>query len=165
MSGAAVGFLDVERVVVPRALADAAQDHLRAVGRQGFEGFALWAGRRAGAEFRVEDTIIPAQQGLRSEDGLCVAVGGEELFRINRHLFASGQTLVAQLHSHPTDAYHSTTDDAYPIVTTAGALSLVVPDFAVRRFSLAECAVYRLDPGRGWVELAPTAAARLVCIT
>ena len=156
------GFLDLERVLVPMSLATSANEHLRRVGRDGYEGFALWAGRREGSSFHVLETVIPAQQGIRSEEGVCVTVNGDELFRINVHLYERGLALVAQLHSHPGEAYHSDTDDAFPIATTSGALSLVVPDFAVRAFSLDRCAVYRLLPGRGWVGLPPPEVRRLI---
>jgi hypothetical protein len=160
-----MGFLDLEELVVPRRLADAAQKHLREVGRSGNEGFALWIGRRTGRVFHVDETLIPEQRGLQFNSGVCVTVGSEELFRINKYLYATGRQLVAQLHSHPTDAYHSETDDAYPIATTAGSFSLVVPDFAARPFSLDECAVYRLVPGDGWLEFPAPAVRRLIRIS
>jgi len=163
--GGATGFLDLEELVVPRHLADVAQAHLRAVGRRGNEGFALWIGRRNENAFRVEETLIPEQRGLRFNSGVCVTVGSEELFRINRYLYSTGRQLVAQIHSHPTEAYHSETDDSYPIATTAGAFSLVVPDFAVRPFSLDECAVYRLVPGDGWLEFPASAVRRAIQLT
>jgi hypothetical protein len=149
------GLMDVERVIVPLSLADAANEHLRRVGQEGYEGFALWTGRREGPVFRVLETIIPAQRGIRSEEGVCVRVDGDELFRLNVHLYERGYSLIAQLHSHPGAAYHSDTDDAFPIATTSGALSLVIPDFAVHPFSLDTCAVYRLLPGHGWVGVRP----------
>jgi len=45
------------------------------------------------------------------------------------------------------------TDDAFPIATTAGSLSLVIPDFASRPFALPECAVYRLSATGKWEKL------------
>jgi hypothetical protein len=36
----------------------------------------------------------------------------------------------AQVHTHPRRAFHSTTDDRFPIVSTPGFLSLVLPRFA-----------------------------------
>lgn len=163
--GTATGFLDLEALHVPRRLADAAQHHLRLVGRQGNEGFALWIGRRAGHVFHVDETVIPEQRGLQFASGVCVTVGSEELFRINKYLYATGRQLVAQLHSHPTDAYHSETDDTFPIATTAGAFSLVIPDFAVRPFSLEECAIYRLVPDNGWLEFPAPAVRRVIRLT
>ena len=36
-----------------------------------------------------------------------------------------------QVHTHPFEAFHSPTDDAYPIVHSTGFLSLVIPRFAL----------------------------------
>lgn len=165
VASTAQGFLGVERLIIPRRLADAAQEHMRKVGRLGSEGFALWLGHRDGTSFQVDQTLIPEQQGLKVGKGVCVTVGGEELFRINRYLYTTGRQLIAQLHSHPTDAYHSETDDTFPIATTAGAFSLVVPDFAVRPFALDDCAVYRLVPKEGWLELPLSAVRRVIHLT
>lgn len=162
---AAEGFLGVTRLVVPCRLATAAQEHMRKVGRAGNEGFALWVGRRDGSRFEVDETLIPKQEGMKVDSGVCVTVGREELFRINRYLYTTGRLLIAQLHSHPTDAYHSKTDDTFPIATTAGAFSIVIPDFAVRPFALDDCAVYRLAPKEGWLELPLPAARRVIHLT
>ena len=35
-----------------------------------------------------------------------------------------------QVHTHPDEAFHSATDDAFPIVHLPGFLSLVIPNFA-----------------------------------
>jgi hypothetical protein len=35
-----------------------------------------------------------------------------------------------QVHTHPSEAFHSPTDDDYPIVHSTGFLSLVIPNFA-----------------------------------
>lgn len=159
------GFLDLEEVRVPRRAADEAQAHLRNVGENGFEAFALWAGVRSERRFFVKETIIPAQTGYRLPDGVCVTVGPEELHRINVWLYEHEMTLIAQLHSHPEEAFHSDTDDAFPIATTLGSLSLVLPDYASRPFNLQECAVYRLMPKTGWTPVSPGAAARLIIVT
>jgi JAB domain-containing protein similar to deubiquitination enzymes len=147
------GFLSIKRIIVPREAIAEAHAHLRRVGRAGFEGFALWAGVSAGQSFMVRQTVIPTQKGIKAEKGVCVRVESEELHRINVWLYEHRYTLIAQIHSHPTDAYHSETDDEYPIVTTLGGISIVVSDFAQRSFTLEECAVYRLTQAEGWVEL------------
>ena len=89
---------------------------------------------------------------------------GNALHELNVWLRRNGERLVAQVHSHPTDAYHSGMDDDFAIVTAAGSLSLVVPDFAVRAFSVAECAVYRLTGDGRWAEVLPRKAAALVAV-
>lgn len=137
-------------VRTPLAVADATQRHLRASGRQGLEGMALWAGHVDGDQFRVSEVIVPQQQGHRTEHGLAVSVPGDELHRINIYLHRQGLRLIAQIHSHPTEAYHSDTDDRYAIATALGSLSIVVPDFAVRPFALNDCAVFRLSKRPWW---------------
>ncbi|QIN84646.1 hypothetical protein GBA63_19810 [Rubrobacter tropicus] len=158
------GLTSVASVRVPRELALEAHDYLRRVGQHGAEGFALWAGELRNGVFLVTRTRIPEQRHLRTESGVLVLVEAEELFRTNMWLYREGLTLIAQLHSHPTDAYHSETDDAMPIVAAVGGLSLVVPYFARHPFSLADYAVYRLTPGEGWVELADEEVAALIVI-
>ncbi len=145
-----VSLTTVERVLVPRKIADDTQAHLRNVGRNGLEGMALWAGELDGADFLVRAAVIPQQQGHRTEHGIAVSVPGFELHRINMWLHRNRLRLIAQIHSHPTEAYHSDTDDRYAIVTALGSLSLVVPDFAVRPFALNDCAGYRLSTPPWW---------------
>lgn len=147
------GLLDVASVLVPHALALDAHSHLRTAGLQGLEGLALWAGVKDGHVFRVTHTVIPKQHGLRTSAGVSVSIGPDELHRLNVWLFENKLTLIAQLHSHPTDAYHSDTDDAFPIATTVGSLSLVIPDFARRPFALPDCAIYRLSATAVWEKL------------
>ncbi len=158
------GLLKVGSVLVPRALALEAHLHLQKVGKRGLEGLALWAGVQTGEVFRVEHTIIPAQFGLRSAAGVGVRIAADELHRLNVWLYEHKVTLVGQLHSHPGAAYHSETDDEFPIATTAGSLSLVIPDFAVQPFSLDRCAVYRLDAVGRWTALSSTDVAKLLTI-
>ncbi|MBA2335589.1 MAG: Mov34/MPN/PAD-1 family protein [Blastocatellia bacterium] len=100
----------------------------------------------------------------RSEDGVCVTVTGDELHRINVELYQNKLSLIAQIHSHPTEAYHSTTDDTFPIATTVGCLSLVVPDFAIRPFALRDCAVCRLQPTGRWMQLTQREVESLIFI-
>lgn len=158
------GFLDITKVVVPGECAEQAHSHLAKVGLLGLEGFALWAGVVSGETFYVRQTCIPEQRGLRSDLGVCVVVDDVELHRINVWLYEQGLTLIAQLHSHPTEAYHSDTDDTYPIATTLGCLSLVIPDFAAEPFAIENCAVYRLLPPSNWVELEREKVKRLVVL-
>lgn len=135
-------LLDVTRVNVPRRVVERVQVHLRERGALGVEGVALWAGTRNGSVFDVREGVIPAQTAYRTDTGLLYWVDSDELHRVNLWLHEHALTLVAQVHSHPGAAYHSDTDDAYPIVTKLGSLSVVVPDFARRAFRLADIAVY-----------------------
>jgi hypothetical protein len=158
------GFLGVKQVVVPAAAVAATHAHLAAMGDYECEGFALWVGTHDQAAFHVVEAIIPAQRALKSVGGVCITIDSDELFRLNQYLYERGFKIIAQIHSHPADAYHSETDDTYPVATTVGALSLVVPDFARQDFQLSRCAVFRLIPGSGWCELQRNAVTHLIRI-
>ncbi|MGH7642425.1 MAG: Mov34/MPN/PAD-1 family protein [Candidatus Dormibacteria bacterium] len=125
---------------------------LRAAGKDGYELFVLWTGRLIGDVFTVEHCYVPEQRSFRVRKGVCVRVEADELHKLNCWLFQHGQTLAVQLHTHPKEAYHSETDDTYPIVTTLGGLSIVIPDFCRHGLATAKVAVYRLTD-RGWEEL------------
>ena len=155
---------DVRKIAVPSACAAMVESHLRAAGRHGSEGMALWVGRQEGDLFRVLHTVIPEQTHLNTADGVCVIVKGDALHRLNVQLYRNGLTLLAQIHSHPGRAYHSSTDDAYAIATTVGCLSLVVPDFARAPFSIPLCATYRLDAAASWRPVSPRDAAAMIHI-
>jgi hypothetical protein len=154
----------VDRVLVHRSLVDDMQARLRAIGDHGFEAFALWVGVVDGTKFRVERIFIPEQHAAKGPEGVHVRVDGDELHRINVWLHEKGLRLFAQIHTHPTDAFHSDTDDSYAIATTTGCLSIVVPDFARDSFAVERCAMFRLDEHGDWLPLAPHAARALVLL-
>jgi hypothetical protein len=124
------GLLDASRFDVPSAVLDETVEALREAGRDGLEAMVTWAGRRQGDIVAVTRTIVPRQTSYRTADGLLVLVDGDALFALNRDLYSRGELLVAQVHSHGEDAYHSDTDDHLSLVTLLGALSVVVPTFA-----------------------------------
>jgi len=72
------------------------------------------------------------------------------------HLRENRLSLVAQVHSHPREAFHSWADDKYAIVRHVGALSIVVPDFAVgvtpQNFT-SKGAFFLLDIENRWGEI------------
>ena len=64
--------------------------------------------------------------------------------------------IAAQVHSHPFGAFHSKTDDAWAIARHVGALSLVVPDFALKTSSvnfMEDAKLFRLTPENRWREV------------
>jgi hypothetical protein len=146
-------FSAITKVVVSLSVVERGQGVLRLAGNAGLEGMVLWAGTATDATFHATELLVPKQRGIKTKDGVCVVVDGDELHRLNVHLHETGLRLIAQVHSHPGRAYHSNTDDQFAVATTIGNFSLVVPDFAVRPFSLRECAIYRLTSKGAWNEV------------
>jgi Prokaryotic homologs of the JAB domain len=143
---------DVRRVILTPAVIQATLRTLQEFGAQSKEGLVLWLGKIEPGQAQVLRVLIPKQNSISDEDGVGYFVTGETLFRLNQALAETGLRLIAQIHSHPGDAYHSHTDDRYAIVTAEGGLSLVVPDFGQAPADLTSWAVYRLGQ-RGWQEL------------
>lgn len=81
-------------------------------------------------------------------------ISGEELFKINKWLYENNQIIIAQVHSHPTHAFHSSTDDRFPMVTGVGQFSVVVPNFARGSLTdLTSTVLFRLNEQNRWVEV------------
>lgn len=152
---------EIRRIEVRRAIVLQTLDVLQEQGEQGYEAIALWLARVAGDDAVVERVWVPRQTATRTKHGLHLRVGGDELDRLNHELHRNGETLVAQLHTHPGLAYHSELDEGKPIVTEDGAFSIVVPFFGfVSLADLSACAVYRIEVGE-FARVAPSEAARL----
>ena len=125
---------------------------IRSAGQDGYELFVVWSGTRDADIFNVAKVHIPDQTSYKQDSGLCVRVDGSELHRLNVWLYEAQQVIGVQVHSHPTDAYHSETDDTYPIATLDGSVSVVLPYFGRDGWESRDIAAYRLGPN-GWLEL------------
>ena len=125
---------------------------IRSAGQEGYELFVIWSGQLDDDLFTVAQVHIPHQTSYKLDSGLCVRVDGSELHRLNVWLYEARQVVGVQVHSHPKSAYHSETDDAYPIATLEGSLSIVLPYFGRDGWESSGIAAYRLGPG-GWLKL------------
>jgi hypothetical protein len=142
-----VQFVSIDPAVLDRTI-----KALQIFGKRHLEGLVLWLGEVEPGRARVVEAFIPNQHPVSSESGLGYFVSGDTLFELNRALAETGLRLIAQVHSHPQEAYHSSTDDRFAIVTADGGFSLVVPNFGRAPADPAAWAVYRLSHG-DWLEL------------
>lgn len=118
-------------------------------GAHGHEGTALIARSADGVRL-----VVPEQRASRTQLGVSVEVTRAGQLQLAAAL-RSGELFVARIHSHPGEAFHSAADDANPVLTHVGALSVVVPYFGLGlRGGLDACAVLRYD-GRRWRDLPP----------
>jgi len=156
------GFLHIKEIIIPTEKLNEVYTFLREAGREGVEGVALFAGQESADHFMVTTGIVPVQTSYQLESGLLYAVDGTELHKINFWLHARKLNLIAQIHTHPGEAYHSETDDRYPIVDTHGSVSIVVPDFARRSPRVKDWAIYRCLPVKGWVKLSSSQIRKLI---
>lgn len=143
----------INKVYISRETLDETIKSLQGYGKHGCEGLVLWLGSiQSDDTCRVEKVFTPPQESIKSEDGVGYFVTSETLFSFNKFLSNTGLRLLAQVHSHPGRAYHSSADDRYCIVTLEGGFSIVVPDFGFGTCDFRNWATYRLIKG-SWKQL------------
>lgn len=150
--------------ISPKAI-ETMLETMREFGSHGWEVLVLWLGEvnELEGKARVVNVFVPKQKPISSEDGIGYFVDSQALFHLNRTLSESGLRLIAQVHSHPHEAYHSEADDRYAIITEDGGLSIVVPEFGKIVPDPALWAVYRLN-GRDWNEIGKAEARGLFAV-
>jgi hypothetical protein len=65
-------------------------------------------------------------------------------------LAAAGDGARVQIHTHPGEAFHSSTDDEYPMIHTPGFLSLVIPNFGLGRVGFEDAYLAEIMPDGRW---------------
>lgn len=151
---------DVRQFLIPSEVIEDTTGFLRQAGSDGVEGCALWAGRLTSRDtFVCTRVLVPRQRAT----SVSVYVDEQALREISNELAAEGEVLGVQVHSHPGEAFHTTTDEDENILTKIGALSVVVPDFARNPIAPETCAVFRLEADGTWAgPLSGRAARRLL---
>ena len=137
---------------VPVRVQEETITHLRTCGTDGSEGLVVWSGLQLEAnEFTINTAVIP--KGLVFRHYANLRFSDEALETIADEILSRGEKLIAQVHTHPRDAFHSIIDDRYPIIHRQGLLSIVLPYFARDGFStLAGIRIYEYTGDNKWYE-------------
>ncbi len=144
---------------VPRAIVAASAETLRRLSNDRIEAVVLWQGRvRSKGTAEVRELVVPHQLA----GALHFDVPLEERMRLIDVVTAAGDIILAQLHTHPREAFHSAADDRLAIPQHVGGMSIVVADFG-RHWDgdLGAASVHRHLGGARWEELSPGVARRL----
>lgn len=151
-----INFNKIDSIKINRTIFDETTKAFQIAGREGCEVFVLWVGTLINiTEFKVSRALIPEQTCYKTMWGVRVQIDSAELHRISREMYEGRELAIAQVHSHPQEAYHSEADDDIPLVTALGQFSLVVPYFGKNvRHDFSRIKVFRLLKA-GWVELDP----------
>lgn len=137
---------------IPASVITDTREVLLIAGREGLEGVVLWIGQRRGTHVEILGEYVPRQIAYRSEHGVAVQIPDEEIALIIAGL-PEGLAVACRVHSHPGEAYHSSTDDLNALLSHVGAISIVVPHFARDEMRLEHCSVNELDEDFCWREL------------
>ncbi len=126
-------------------------EELQLGGEKGHERVVLWLGI-ANDMVRVTEVFVPQQ--TTASDYFHISRDG--MAQLIRHLREGDLMIAAQVHSHPEEAFHSKADDYWAIVRHVGALSFVVPSFALETKAhsfLADAVLFELNEHNQWIEV------------
>lgn len=140
-----------DRVFVPSLVLDHTELMLRQHGTAGEEGFGAWAGTLAGGDAFVSTLIVPS---VETSGGYHGEVSPETVATVFEQLDTLDLVPIAQIHSHPRDAFLSHVDAQRPLVGVHGFLSIIVPSFGfVDLADVALWRVYAFERRERWREL------------
>jgi hypothetical protein len=100
---------------------------LRRGGERGEERVVLWLARSTA---RDQAPIAEVYEPEQIADVDYFKLPPESIRRLMVHLRTTRRKVVAQIHTHPGQAFHSEADAEWAIIRHVGALSLVLPRFA-----------------------------------
>ena len=134
-------------VKLPAAILEKTYRTLRNCGRGRCECVVYWTGP-AGQDV-VDDFEHPPHR--RSPGGY--EVDSNWLTEFWKELSVRKRSIKVQIHTHPGEAFHSSTDDKWPIISQAGFLSVVIPDFAAGEPTLDDAWIGSLQADGKWRRL------------
>lgn len=141
------------KLTIPTEIWERSLAVLREYSHQRSEGLVFLGGVVNAAGAYVTGLYVPrhAPQGARAR------LTPEQSRWLLRSLRHRDEKLLAQMHSHPGEAYHSPGDDERATSFHPGFISIVAPDFGMEVDSIEQCAIFEFD-GRTFGQLDDRAA-------
>lgn len=99
--------------------------HLRLSAQISCEAVCHWLGSHRGQFAEVNTLWMP----VFTATAVSYDIGSLEMLRLKQELDRRGLSLLAQVHSHPGSAFHSSRDDLTAASPWPGFISIVVPNF------------------------------------
>lgn len=130
----------LRKVFIPQYILRQTEKHLREHGSRGHEGMVLWSGIKLKKNKAIIKSCIHPEQYCTPTS---FDVSLDESQRINVLLEQKKEVIIAQVHTHPSGAFHSGTDDNFPVTFIVGLFSIVVPDFCKGKLrNLLQCRIW-----------------------
>lgn len=123
-------------------------EFLRSCGRGQCECVVYWTGPS------TEDVVDRVEHPVHWRSPFGYEVASDWLTDFWNQLARYARSIKVQVHTHPGEAFHSFTDDRWPIVSQPGFLSVVIPDFAAGEPSLETAWIGQLRASGKWQEIA-----------
>jgi hypothetical protein len=99
---------------------------------------------------RIQDYLLYDDLDPHALDTGIVRLDGRYFGRLWDICKAKKMTVVADVHTHPAGSGQSPSDQAHPIISRAGHVAFIVPNFASAPVRLEEVGMYRYLGGHRW---------------
>lgn len=126
---------NINKIIVSEDILNDTFSFLQKYGKLQLESHALWVGKKEGNTFQITDVWYPEQENT----SISYEVSEDDEFRINLRLHNENLTIIAQIHTHPGEAFHSCTDNEGSALSLPGSLSVVIPDFGFIKSNNIDC--------------------------
>jgi proteasome lid subunit RPN8/RPN11 len=136
-------------------------ERLHHSGSSGHEGIVLWLGERK----KQQSIVTHVYEPLHTADKDFFHIPPEGMRALMDCLRDNDVSVLAQVHTHPEEAFHSRADDKWAIVRHVGAMSLVLPYFArgvTPANFISQMATFRLSQTNHWLEVPRREASSLI---
>jgi hypothetical protein len=117
------------------------------------ESGAFLLGRRADGRARIVDFVLYDDLDPRCQDTGIVRFDGRHFGALWDRCKVRGLTVVADVHVHPGGAQQSDSDQAHPMISRAGHIALILPQFAAGRLPRRDIGLYRYLGGKRWSDV------------
>lgn len=140
---------------LPRRILEETFGHFRGCGAGRRECQMLWIGPWS-APTQITEGVHPKHAA--NAGGFVLDDAWLSAFWLR--LADEGMGIRVQVHTHPRQAFHSPTDDAFPVIHTPGFLSLVIPNFAAGPVGFKAAYLTEIQANGAWRQV--SAAERLL---
>lgn len=138
----------MSKLLIPAALVERTIEVLHEGGTEGCETVVFWLGKG--------DTVDEVYRPLQSVSSDYFHLPAASMRSLMDYLKQDRRRILAQVHSHPGQAFHSKADDDWAVIRHEGALSLVLPNFArattLHNFS-EQAATFALSAEDKWLKV------------
>jgi proteasome lid subunit RPN8/RPN11 len=142
------GASTLNKLSIPAALVAKTIEVLQEGGNRECETVVFWLGKGD-----VVDEVYRPEQSVAVD---YFHLPASSMRSLMDYLKKDRRRILAQVHSHPGQAFHSKADDKWAVIRHQGALSLVLPTFAskttVGNF-FEQAATYSLSAEDKWLEV------------
>lgn len=153
------------KIVIKRRLWFRIMDELNRRGRGRHESGCFLLGHVKGTKRIAEKVVYYDELDAQAyASGVCI-LGGDSFTRLWQICRAEKLSVIADVHTHPGEAFQSEADRQNPMIAQAGHVAVIVPRFASGWIWRHRLGVFRYEGDHRWTNVSGWKARRLIKVT